>query len=193
MRKVIAFLIAVKPLLPRRPFVPALVLILLGALFLPWTSGLLNILSAFWPIPLIAIGVVQLIFVLLGKAREGYLFSGFLLVAGGVGALLFLSGVAHVELSRGWPGFVTLTGLLLISFSYAQPVEKRPSYRIPGLVFLIMSFVFFLFSFDVIDADFADIVASWWPLILVLLGVFLLIPRSPDGDSENGSPSRLEE
>jgi hypothetical protein len=180
-----------KQLLPRRPLVPALLLILLGALFLPWTSGLLDILSAFWPVPLILIGSVQLFYVLVGKAREGYLFSGFLLVAGGVAALLLLSGIAHLELSRGWPGFVTLTGLVLISFSYAQPPAKRPSYRIPGLVFLLMSGVFFLFSFDIVAASFSELVAAWWPLILVLLGLLLLIPRradAPKDDSETTTP-----
>ncbi len=166
-----------KQLLPKRPLVPAIVLMILGALFLPWTSGLLNIVSAFWPVPLILIGAVQLFYVLVGKAREGYLFSGFLLVAGGVAALLFLGGFAHVELSRGWPGFVSLTGLVLISFSYAQPVKKRPSYRIPGLVFLLMSGVFLLFSFDIVAASFSEVVAAWWPLILVLLGGWLLVPR----------------
>jgi len=157
----------------------------LGALFLPWTSGLLGIVGAFWPVPLILIGAVQLFYVLVGKAREGYLFSGFLLVAGGVAALLFLGGVTRVELSRGWPGFVSLTGLVLIGFSYAQPVTKRPIYRIPGLVFLLMSGVFFLFSFDIVSAGFSDLVAAWWPLIFVLLGLWLLVPRRGEVPKED--------
>ncbi|MFP4430066.1 MAG: hypothetical protein ACLFPV_02345 [Spirochaetaceae bacterium] len=180
-----------KQLWPRRPLVPALLLILLGALFLPWTSGVLNILSAFWPVPLILIGVVQLSYVLVGKAREGYLFSGFLLVAGGVAALLFLTGIAHLELSRGWPGFVTLTGLVLIGFSYAQPPGKRPSYRIPGLVFLLMSGVFFLFSFDIVAASFSELVAAWWPLIFVLLGLLLLVPRRTDATKDDPNTTVL--
>ncbi len=164
-------------LLPRRPLVPALVLIVLGALLLPWTSGVAILLNSYWPVPIIFAGVIQLLMVAAGKAREGYLFSGFLLVLGGIGTLAIVRGFAHMELSKGWPGFVTLTGLVLVFLGFVQPEAKRPSYRVPGIAFVLISGVFFLFSFDLISTSFADFVASWWPVILVLLGLSFLIPR----------------
>ena len=175
--------------LPREPLVPALVLIAVGALLLPWTSGIADIFSSYWPLPVIVVGVVQLLYVAVGRAKEGYLFSGFLLVLGGTGALIIVNGMAHMELSKGWPAFVTFTGLALVGFGLGRPASQRPSYQIPGIAFVVLSAFFFLFSLDLVGVTFSHFVTSWWPIIFVVLGASFLLPRRRRSEDEEPGES----
>jgi hypothetical protein len=40
---------------------------------------------------------------------------------------------------------------------------------------ILLSAVFLPFSLDLVKADFSDIVALWWPVILVLMGLALIV------------------
>lgn len=76
--------------------------------------------------------------------------------------------------TRAWPLLLTATGL---SGLYAGLVRSRrftQGYIVPSLIFIALSGVFSLFSFNIIPTRLGDFVLMYWPLIL-LAGTLLVL------------------
>jgi hypothetical protein len=104
-----------------------------------------------------------------------------------------------LSFARSWPIYLLAAGLLrLLEAVLPAPVYVAPSYggapavrRRPSLTFAIAELaigtVALLITTDVLSfVSFWHVYALWWPLLLVVLGVLLLIERLFD----RGGPSR---
>ena len=50
-------------------------------------------------------------------------------------------------------------------------MKKQRSQFVIATVLIVLGVVFLLGNLDIIDADIGDLITTWWPLILILLGV----------------------
>lgn len=50
-------------------------------------------------------------------------------------------------------------------------MSKQRSQFVIAIVLIVLGVVFLLGNLDIIDADIGDLISTWWPLILILLGV----------------------
>ncbi len=162
------------PRFPNKLLVLGVFFLLVGGLLLLWTFGYLNRFSATWPvIPLIA-GLVLLYFRVFRTGPDYYLFVGTALVL--AGALLLLTRTAFpAELIRIWPLFMTIVGVSMFIYGRRKSGAVRVTFTVPGAAMVLLSAVFLTFALELLTVDFVRFVSRWWPIILVLLGLSLVI------------------
>lgn len=127
-------------------------------------------LRATWPLIVIGIGVVLLLFAILAGAPGMAVPAS---IVGGIGALLYWQSATNNWESWAWawtliPGFVgigvILTGLL---------GENRRSALVGGLWLLVISFVLFQVFATLLGGP--NLLGNYWPVLVIVLGVVLLI------------------
>lgn len=149
-------------------------LLVVGLFLLSATLGILPLVAPLWPLLVVACGIAALKAGLTGRWPEAAVFAGLFLLLGGVFFLLLTTVMSTVELSRVWPAFMTIAGISVVAYARFKPAGGRLTLSIPGYVIIVLSMIFLLFSFDVVDEDFTAFVARWWPVVFVVAGVGLL-------------------
>jgi hypothetical protein len=118
--------------------------------------------------------------------RSTYLFfAAFFLL---VGFFLFLSALKIIPLvfREWWPILSVFSGLALIPAGWHRYGKLRPSYFVPSAVFIILGCILLIFSLDVVTFSFKQFMLNWWPLLLVLAGLILvLISLGTKGKTED--------
>jgi hypothetical protein len=163
-----------QPRFPNKYVVIGVVTLLCGLLLLLWTVGELKHPVNLWPLGLLVAGLVLLYFRIFRAGPDSYLFLGIAAFLSGL-LLLITKIVVPLELRAIWPFFMTICGLALLVYALRKRGYTRLSLAVPGVATLLLSFLFLPFSLEIITKPFADVVAEWWPLILVVLGIALLV------------------
>ena len=162
------------PRFPNKLIVIAAFFLLCGVVLMLWTSGYLHKFEALWPLlPLLA-GLVVLYFRVFREGPDYYVFLGVALLMAGLLFLLTNTAVP-VDLIRVWPLLMTIGGVALLSYGLRKQGYTRISLALPGGAMILLSAVFLPFSLEIIERSFADVVATWWPLLLVIAGLAFLI------------------
>lgn len=126
-----------------------------------------------FPLAALVAGAVVLVRGFLPDGRESNVFLGtFLTLSGGFG-LLWESALPTVRLQAIWPVFMTFGGAALIAYGLKRVSESRLSLVVPGVSIVVLSGVFLLFSLDIVRGSLSSVAVRWWPILLVVLGVFL--------------------
>jgi len=158
----------------RSGVVGGILLILFGALFLVWQvfpELLENILGYWfdWPVIIIGIGFVFLVAAVLGQVG-GLAIPG--CIVGGIGLILAWQNATGNWESWAYvwaliPGFVGL-GLVIASvLGENNPGERRVGAIMLAISLGVTSFLASMFTFQ-LAYDFV------WPIVLIILGVFLM-------------------
>jgi hypothetical protein len=120
--------------------------------------------------------------------RSLYLFFAALFLL--VGFFLFLSALNIIPLSfsQGWPLISIFAGLSLFPAGWHRYGKFRSHYVVPSLVFVILGSVLMLFSLDLVSFSFAQFILYWWPLLVVLAGLVLVLislsTKNSSGDAK---------
>ncbi len=163
-----------QPRFPNKYVVIGVTTLILGLLLLLWTVGRLKQPVNLWPLSLLIAGLVLLYFRAFRAGPDSYLFLGIATFLSGL-LLLITKIVVPLELTAIWPFFMTICGLALLAYGLRKRGYTRLSLAVPGVATLLLSFLFLPFSLEIAKRPFADVVAEWWPLILVVLGIALLV------------------
>ena len=78
-------------------------------------------------------------------------------------------------MGRLWPVDVILSGLCLVATGLFKNHRLRTRYLFPGVGLCLMGTVFLLFSADIVKVSFYSVFRRWWPLLLVVLGLALVV------------------
>jgi len=156
--------------------VSGIVLVALGALLLFWTQNVQTVLSRWWPAGITVIGALFLYRAWFRKARASVLFMGLLLFLTGafIWALNAFSPDPVTAMKDFWPVFMGIVGLSLIPYGARFRRTIRVTLVVPGIILLLLTGVFLLFSLSIVKQSFAEFVISWWPLALVFMGIILI-------------------
>lgn len=163
-----------EPRFPNKYIVVGVFLLLLGLLLLLWTAGRLDQPANLWPLGLLLSGLILLYFRVFRRGPDSYVFLGIALLLSGL-LLLITRLIVPLELTEIWPFFMTICGFSLLAYGLRKRGYTRLSLTVPGVATLLLSFLFLPFSLGIVTRPFADVVATWWPLILVALGIALVV------------------
>ncbi len=156
----------------RGNLVIGLILILMGAWFLvlQFLPGLEDYVNLSWPLIIIGVGVVLLLFAVLGGVPSLAVPA---CIVGGIGGLLYWQNTTEnwESWAYAWtliPGFVGL-GIFIASLLGAETREGARG----GLGLMFISLVLFLVFGSFFGAF--GFIGPYWPVLLILLGVLLFI------------------
>jgi cell division protein FtsW (lipid II flippase) len=159
----------------RIAFIIGLLLMFFGSAFLLGTlegTTQFSVLRAFF---FVIIGALCAFFAVKLNKRSVYLFfAAFFLL---VGFFLFLSALHIIpfSFSQGWPLLSIFAGLALLPAGWHRFGSIRSRYVVPSVVFVLLGCSLMVFSFRMVPFSFKHFVITWWPLLVVLIGLTLVL------------------
>jgi hypothetical protein len=159
----------------RLAFITGLLLMLLGSAFLLGTltdTSRLSVLGSFF---FVIIGAGLAFIAIKLTKRSTYLFFAAFFIL--IGFFLFLSALRIISfpLSQGWPFLSVFAGLALIPAGWYHYGAVKGRYMAPSLAFIILGCILTIFSFDIVPFSFKQFILSWWPILVALAGLLLLL------------------
>jgi hypothetical protein len=166
----------------RLVFAIGLVLMTLGIAFLLGTMTGISRLSVLGSFLFVIIGALFAVLAIKWNKQTIYLFfaSFFILV----GLFLFLSTMSIIPITfpQGWPLLSVFAGLALLPAGWRHYRRLRYSYLIPSLAFVILGCILLIFSLKIVSFSFKVFIIDWWPLLLALTGIILILHSVSSGN-----------
>jgi hypothetical protein len=170
-------------------FIIGIFLMFLGSTFLLGAlagASRVSVLAAFF---FVIIGLGCAVLAIKLNKRSVYLFfAAFFML---VGFFLFLSAmrIIPVAFSQAWPLLSVFSGLALFPAGWHRYRALRSRYVVPSLTFVFLGSGLLIFSFDVVPFSFSQFMIDWWPLLVVLGGLILvLVALGTKSDTEDQKP-----
>jgi O-antigen ligase len=168
------------PVLTRRSsarliFIIGLLLMFLGVAFLLGSIAGSSQISVLVSFLFVILGSLFAVFAISLKKRSLYLFfAAFFLL---VGLFLFLSALKIIPISftQDWPLISVFSGLALIPAGWHRFGAFRSSYAVPAIAFIVLGSALMIFSLNLVSFSFKQFVLDWWPLLVVLAGLILVL------------------
>lgn len=107
--------------------------------------------------------------------RALFFFLGLYLCLASFFAWFVASGVFPPAMDRLWPLEVVLSGICLVATGLFKNHRLRTRYLFPGVSLVVLGLLFLLFSLGVIRLSFVTVFMRWWPVLLIVLGVALVV------------------
>lgn len=148
----------------------------LGVLLLFFTQNVLAGMALWWPAAITVVGAYFLYRAWFRKARPSTLFVGLLLFLAGafMSGLNVFSSDPVAAMKDLWPVFIGIVGVSLIPYGARYRRTVRVTLVVPGIILLVLCGVFLLFSLSIVKQSFLEFMISWWPLVLVFMGIALI-------------------
>ena len=156
-------------------FIKGLLLMFLGSAFLLGNlagTSRISVLAAFF---FVILGSGCAVLAIKLNKRSLYLFfAAFFML---VGFFLFLSAlkIIPVEFSEAWPLISVFSGLALFPAGWHRYGAFRSRYVVPSIAFVILGSGLLVFSFNIVPFSFSHFMIRWWPLLVVLTGLMLVL------------------
>ncbi|MDR1390125.1 MAG: hypothetical protein LBJ31_09145 [Treponema sp.] len=156
-------------------FFSGLLLMMLGITFLLGSLTDISRLSIFRSFLFVIIGAVAAVFSINLANWPFYLFvSSFFIL---IGLFLFLAAmrVLPITFSQSWPLLSVFAGLALIPPGWRRYRAIRVRYLVPALAFVVLGCFLMVFSLKAVPFSFRRFMVNWWPLLVALVGVVLVL------------------
>jgi hypothetical protein len=94
-----------------------------------------------------------------------------------VGFFLFLFAlqIIPVAFAEAWPLISVFSGLALFPAGWHRYGALQSRYVVPSIAFVILGSVLLVFSFNLVPFSFSQFMMRWWPLLVVLTGLMLVL------------------
>jgi hypothetical protein len=148
---------------------------LLGSAFLLGTiagGSQLSVLGAFF---FVILGAIFAVFAIKLNKRALYLFFAAFFIQTGLFLFFSALGIIPLQLSHWWPLLSVFAGLALFPAGWRRYGAVRSRYVVPCFTFVILGCLLLIFSFDVVPFSFKQFMLGWWPLLVVLAGLVLIL------------------
>lgn len=109
------------------------------------------------------------------KWRSLYLFYAALFVQLGLFLFLYTIHIIPVKLSQTWPMLSIFAGIALFPAGWHRYGIFKVNYIVPSVAFIILGTTLMIFALDLVSFSLAQFVRNWWPLLLVLAGLILVL------------------
>jgi hypothetical protein len=116
-----------------------------------------------------------------------FFFAAFFLMAA---LFLFLLALKIIPLafSQAWPLLSVFAGLALLPAGWRRYGAFRSRYIVSSGAFVVLGCVLLVFSLDVVPFSFTGFIFAWWPLLVVLAGLMLVLISLGSGPHHHHSP-----
>lgn len=127
----------------------------------------------YWAVVLIVVGGVLFLYALLKRSESGIFPGTFLFL---LGLIFLLHQIDLIDpLSKTWPLILIIIGVSFVMIFLVRPQDW--GVLIPGGILTILGLIFLLRNYRYISWGAVGDILEWWPLILVVVGVRLLMPK----------------
>jgi hypothetical protein len=162
-------------LVARFVFIIGFLLMFLGSGFLLGTlAGIsrVSILTSF--LFVIAGSLFAALAIKLNKRVIYLFFATFLLL---MGFFLFLSAlhIVPIPFSKSWPLLSIFCGIALFPAGWRRFGSLKMAYVVPSIAFVFLGAALLIFSLDLVAFSFRQFMLNWWPLLIVLAGLVLVL------------------
>jgi hypothetical protein len=132
----------------------------------------LSVLGSFF---VVMVGAVFAVLAIKLTRRSLYLFFAAFFIQ--MGLFLFLCAVKliSVPFSRLWPLLSVFAGLSLIPLGWRRYHALKISYIVSAGAFVFLGCMLLLFSLKMVPFSFSRFIINWWPLLIVLAGLVLIL------------------
>lgn len=110
----------------------------------------------------------------LGK-RSLYIALGFMLVFDSIFFALLNIDFLNLSLKEYWPVTVLNAGLAFVVSDLFIYKKIRAVFLFPSVALFILGTVFLLFSLHLFHISFAKFISVFWPIVLFVLGILLIL------------------
>ncbi len=160
---------------PQKLLVIGILLFIIGGVLLLQSLGLLQFGDS-WPVPFLVAGLVLLYLVYFKGISAQYILPGMILALGGLFFFLLYTPLIPVKsLAKIWPAFMVITGLSLIPYALKKRERTRIGIIISAIAMILLAMLFFPFSLHITGIGFKEFVFKWWPIIIVVIGLGLIL------------------
>jgi hypothetical protein len=124
---------------------------------------------------LVILGIGGAVLALKLNKRSLYLFfAAFFMQAG---LFLFLSALSIIPFSfaEAWPLLSVFSGIALFPAGWHRYGFFRSRYVVPSVTFIVLGSALMVFSLNLVSFSFAQFMKNWWPLLVVLAGLTLVL------------------
>jgi hypothetical protein len=123
----------------------------------------------------VILGILCAVFAIKLNKRAVYLFFATFFFL--VGFFVFLSAlrIFPVSFSQSWPLISVFSGIALFPAGWRRFGVFRGVYVVPSIAFVFLGSVLMVFSLDLVTFSFRQFMLNWWPLIVVLAGLVLIL------------------
>jgi hypothetical protein len=166
-----------KQLHSRSLLVTGIILALAGSLFLLSSLAVVVNLPIVVSIIIIIIGGLLMVLTIKLKKSSVFLFIAIFQLSIGVYLLLLFSRIfaPAFTFAASWPLISILAGVSLFPSGWRHYRAVKFFYAIPALAFVVLGGVLLLFSTRLVAISFKQFMLRWWPLIIIIAGVFLIV------------------
>jgi len=156
-------------------FIVGLFLMVLGISFLLGSLEQTSRISVFFAFLLVVAGAFCAILALRLNKRSSYLFFASLFLMAGIFLFLSTLGIITLPVSRAWPLLSVFTGLALLPVGWRRYGRFNPRFFVSSCAFVALGCVLLVFSLRIVPFSFRQFIYTWWPLLLVLGGITLVL------------------
>ncbi|MDR2630147.1 MAG: DUF5668 domain-containing protein [Spirochaetaceae bacterium] len=165
----------IRRIIARFVFFSGLLLMVFGSAYLLGTfpgSFRVSVVFAFLSV---IIGVLCAMLALKLNKRSLYLFFAAFFILLGFFLFFFTLKIIPMNFSQAWPFLSVFTGLALFPAGWHRYGKIKIGYTVSSMAFIALGCLLLIFSFDVVQFTFKKFILQWWPLILILAGVMLVL------------------
>ena len=108
------------------------------------------------------------------RKQSFFLAMGLTLLVDGALACMVKADFFPFTLSQIWPVFVIIAGLIVFGADLFIFRRIRTSFLFPSVMLVILGSGFLVFSTDLFHVSFRKIISVFWPVVLIVFGIFLL-------------------
>jgi hypothetical protein len=156
-------------------FITGLFLMLLGIAFLISSLVERSRTSVLISFLFIILGIGCAVLAIRLNKRSLYLFfAAFFMLTG---LFLFLAALSIIpfSFSQSWPLLSVFSGIALFPAGWRRYGAFRSRYVVPSIAFVVLGSGLMIFSLDLVSFSFAQFMKNWWPLLVVLAGLTLVL------------------
>ena len=165
-----------RPRYPNKFLVIGVAGVVVGGVLLLLNLGYLPQPGRLWPIPVLVVGLFFLYMAWPRKHSDTWIIPGMVLTLGGLVFLLSNTVLEEENLQRIWPLFMLVTGVSLVPYALRKKASARAAIIVPAVFISFLALFFLVFSLHREEGGgLAAFVRQWWPMILVVLGIALII------------------
>lgn len=128
-----------------------------------------------WTVFCIFLGAIIFYLSLVTFKLSVLFFTGLFLCLNGCLFMILCSKIFPLGMKELWPLSIILCGFCLFLTGYARYRHVRSSYFYPSILIDVLGVFFLLFSLKVIKVSFLRFFQIFGPILLVILGIFLVI------------------
>ncbi|MBN1647760.1 MAG: hypothetical protein JW874_06995 [Spirochaetales bacterium] len=161
--------------------------ILIGISLLLWTTGYLSLLGSILPALVTCFGVFLLYMVFVRGTSDIYIIPATLVILLGIFLWIRKRVLPNEGLDKIWPLFMTAAGVSLLLFAFRVKGGRRIKLLVPSLSLVLLSFLFLPFSLGAVRISFSEFVVTWWPVLILILGIGSIILYFRNKKSGNDS------